>query len=63
MTTNKNVHFSPDDPINCVPTSHVSCTYCKSSRICPNKMKHESCTTDANQPEPVINKKANNLFD
>lgn len=41
METNKTVNYTPDDPTNCKPTSHVVCTYCRSARNCPSKIPYE----------------------
>lgn len=33
---NANVHYSPDDMQNCVPTSGIVCQYCKNRGLCPS---------------------------
>lgn len=45
--SSKEVHYSPNDPANCVPTSGVVCVYCKNQMNCPNKLDR----TELNRPD------------
>lgn len=64
MKVNENVHYTPDEPDKCTPTSHVVCTYCRSQNKCSRKMPFEPYTVTSDTNVTVSKPtQTNNLFD
>ena len=45
VTPAEQVHYTPDDPANCRPTSGLTCEYCRNRGVCDNVMPRDDITS------------------